>query len=125
MIKIMVVDDEQDVELLFRQRFRKEMRDGIVEFVFALSGDAAMKYLESVSPPDVVCILSDINMPGMTGIELLKMVKEKFPHLKVCMITAYGDDQNFKTAMACGAAEYFTKPLDFEKLHKEMFPVTA
>jgi YesN/AraC family two-component response regulator len=123
MIKILVVDDEQDVELLFRQRFRKDMREGRVEFVFALSGDQAMKYLESVTPPDVVCILSDINMPGMTGLELLKAVKERFPDLKVCMITAYGDDHNFKTAMAYGAAEYFTKPLDFEKLQKEMFAV--
>jgi YesN/AraC family two-component response regulator len=121
MIKILVVDDEQDVELLFRQRFRKDMREGRVEFVFALSGDLALKYLESVTPPDVVCILSDINMPGMTGLELLKAVKERFPDLKVCMITAYGDDHNFKTAMAYGAAEYFTKPLDFEKLQKEMY----
>ncbi len=121
----MVVDDEQDVEFLFRQRFRKEVRDGLLELVFALSGDDAMKYLESVTPLDVVCILSDINMPGMTGIELLKMVKEKFPHLKVCMITAYGDDHNFKTAMAYGAAEYFTKPIDFEKLQKEMFAVAV
>ena len=117
----MVVDDERDVELLFRGRFRKEMKEGLVEFIFTLSGDDAMKYLKSVSPPDVVLILSDINMPGMTGIELLKMVKENFPHLKVCMITAYGDEHNFKSAMAYGAAEYFTKPLDFEKLKKEMF----
>jgi len=103
-----------------------EKKSGMVLWlVFALSGEDAMKYLQSISPPDVVCILSDINMPGMTGIDLLKMVKEKFPHLKVCMITAYGDDQNFKTAMAYGAAEYFTKPLDFEKLQKEMFAVTA
>jgi two-component system, response regulator, stage 0 sporulation protein F len=121
MMKIMVVDDEQDVALLFRQRFRKEVKEGLVEFVFTFSGDDALKYLSSISPPDVVLILSDINMPGMTGIELLKMVKERFPHLKVCMITAYSDEHNFKTAMAYGAAEYFTKPLDFEKLRKEMF----
>jgi two-component system response regulator (stage 0 sporulation protein F) len=125
MMKIMVVDDEQDVALLFRQRFRKEIKEGSVEFVFTFSGDDAMKYLGSISPPDVVLILSDINMPGMTGIELLKMVKERFPHLKVCMITAYGDEHNFKTAMAYGAAEYFTKPLDFEKLRKEMFAISA
>ena len=125
MMKIMVVDDEQDVALLFRQRFRKEVKEGLVEFVFALSGDEAMRYLKSFSPPDVVLILSDINMPGMTGIELLKIVKENFPFLKVCMITAYGDEHNFKTAMAYGAAEYFTKPLDFEKLKKEMFAATA
>ncbi len=125
MMKFLVVDDEQDVELLFRQRFRKEVRDGLMELVFAFSGDEALNYLQSVTPPDVVCILSDINMPGMTGLELLKAVKEKFPYLKVCMITAYGDDHNFKTAMAYGAAEYFTKPLDFEKLQKEMFAVSA
>jgi len=125
MMKIMVVDDEQDVAFLFKQRFRKEVREGLVEFVFALSGDEAFKYLKSFTPPDVVLILSDINMPGMTGIELLKMVKENFPQLKVCMITAYGDEHNFKTAMAYGAAEYFTKPIDFEKLKKEMFPAMA
>ena len=120
-MKIMVVDDEQDVEILFRQRFRKEIKEGRIEFVFTFSGDDAVRYLQSLKPFDVVLILSDINMPGMTGLELLKIVKEQYPHLKVCMITAYGDEQNFKTAMAYGAAEYYTKPLDFEKLRKEMF----
>lgn len=117
----MVVDDEHDVELLFRQRFRKELKEGTVNFVFSFSGDEAVQYLKSLEPQDVVLILSDINMPGMNGIELLKAVKQDYPQLKVCMITAYGDEQNFKSAMAYGAAEYFTKPIDFDKLKQEMF----
>jgi len=120
-MKVMVVDDERDVELLFRQRFRKELREGIVEFYFAFSGDEALDFLHSLKTPDIVLILSDINMPGMTGLELLKTVKTDFAHLRVCMITAYSDERNYKTAMDYGADEYLTKPLDFEKLKKDVF----
>ncbi|HTK82078.1 MAG TPA: response regulator [Bacteroidota bacterium] len=122
-MKILIVDDEQDVEFLFRQRFRKELREGLLEFHFAHSGADALSYLTSLTPLDIMFILSDINMPGMTGLEMLKNVKEKFPHLKVCMITAYGDDQNYKTAMEYGAEKYLTKPIDFEKLRKEVLAV--
>jgi YesN/AraC family two-component response regulator len=119
-MKVMVVDDERDVEFLFRQRFRKEIREGTIEFFFAFSGDEALAYLRSLAAPDVVLVLSDINMPGMTGLELLKLVKEDFSHLRVCMITAYSDETNYKTAMQFGAEEYLTKPLDFDKLKKEV-----
>ena len=119
-MKLLIVDDEHDVEFLFRQRFRRELRDGRLEFHFAFSGEEALSYLKNLSPLDIMFILSDINMPGMTGLELLKNVKGDFPHLKVCMITAYGDDQNYKTAMEYGAEKYFTKPIDFEKLRKEV-----
>jgi two-component system response regulator (stage 0 sporulation protein F) len=120
-MKIMIVDDERDVELLFRQQFRKEVRDGLVELCYAFSGEEALTYLRSLSPPDIVCILSDINMPGITGLELLKVVKEQFPDIRVSMITAYGDDHNFKTAMSTGAEHYFTKPIDFAQIKRNLF----
>ena len=117
---IMIVDDEKDVEILFRQQFRKEVRDGRVELCYAFSGEDALDYLQTVSPPDVVCILSDINMPGITGLDLLKVVKEKYPNIRVSMITAYGDEHNYNTAMSTGAENYFTKPIDFDKIKKEV-----
>lgn len=122
-MKILIVDDEQDVEFLFRQRFRKELREGTLEFHFAFSGDDALSYLKNLTPLDIVFILSDINMPGMTGLELLKSVKDQFPQLKVCMITAYNDEHNYKTAMEYGAEKYLTKPIDFDKLRKEVLVV--
>ena len=121
MMKVMIVDDEKDIEVLFRQRFRKEVKEGRVELCYAFSGDEALEMLSSVQPPDVVCILSDINMPGMTGLELLKIVKEKFPQIRVSIITAYGDEHNYKTAMKTGAEHYFTKPIDFELVKKDVF----
>jgi two-component system response regulator (stage 0 sporulation protein F) len=120
-MKIMVVDDERDVELLFRQQFRKETKEGLLEFCYAFSAEEALNYLKSFSPPDVVCILSDINMPGLTGLDLLRIVKEKYPNIRVSMITAYGDENNFNTAMSTGAEHYFTKPIDFGKIKKEVF----
>jgi two-component system response regulator (stage 0 sporulation protein F) len=124
-MKIMIVDDERDVEILFRQQFRKEVRDGRVELCYAFSGEEALDYLKTVSPPDVVCILSDINMPGITGIDLLKVVKEKYPGIRVSMITAYGDELNFKTAISAGAEHYFTKPIDFDQVKKDVLIQSA
>ena len=123
-MKIMIVDDERDVEILFRQQFRKEVRDGRVDLCYAFSGEEALEYLGSLSPPDVVCMLSDINMPGINGLELLKTVKEKYPQIRVSMITAYGDEQNFETAMSTGAEHYFTKPIDFVQIKKDMLNFT-
>jgi two-component system response regulator (stage 0 sporulation protein F) len=122
-MKIMIVDDEHDVEVLFRQQFRKEVRDGLIELCYAFSGEEALDYLRSLSPPDVVCILSDINMPGITGLELLKVVKEQFPQIRVSMITAYGDEANFKTAMSTGAEHYFTKPIDFSQIKRNLLNI--
>jgi len=119
-MKIMIVDDERDVEILFRQQFRKEVKDGKVELCYAFSGEEALLYLRTVNPPDVVCILSDINMPGITGLDLLKAVKEQYPNIRVSMITAYGDEVNFKTAMSTGAEHYFTKPIDFDQVKKDV-----
>ena len=121
MIKVMVVDDETDVEILFKQQFRKEVKQGLLELCYAFSGDEALTALTSVQPPDIVCILSDINMPGMTGLELLKIVKDRYPHIRVSMITAYGDENNLKTALSTGAEHYFTKPIDFLQVKKDVF----
>jgi CheY-like chemotaxis protein len=123
MIKIMVVDDERDVEPLFRQKFRKEMREGKIDFHFAFSGEEALEYMRTVSAADIVLILSDINMPGITGIELLKIIKEEYSHLKVFMITAYDDKEKYEKSFQYGAEEYLTKPIDFEKLKKEIFSI--
>nr|WP_255742349.1 response regulator [Belliella calami] len=120
MIKILIVDDEKDVELLFRQKFRKEVRAGEIELVFAFSGDEALMALESDNPPKVVYVFSDINMPGMTGLELLENVKSKFPDINVSMISAYGDTENYDKAIKSGAKEFFTKPIDFEEIKSEI-----
>jgi len=122
-MKFLVVDDEHDVEMLFRQKFRKEVRKGLVELEFAFSGAEALEILDSKQPPDVVYIFSDINMPGMTGFELLEQVKSKFPQIKVSMISAYGDGENYKRAIDSGAKEFFTKPIDFDSLKEEMYQI--
>lgn len=119
-MKFLVVDDEQDVEILFRQRFRKEIRQGQVELEFAFSGEEALNRVRSTEPPDVVYIFSDINMPGMSGLDLLEEVKAEYPHIHVSMISAYGDDENYKKAIKSGAKEFFTKPIDFDSLRKEV-----
>ncbi|HEY9652386.1 MAG TPA: response regulator [Coleofasciculaceae cyanobacterium] len=115
-MKIMVVDDEEDVQFLFRQKFRREIKAGKIEFYFAFSGQEALEYLQNQEKQCVVLILSDINMPGMNGLELLKIIKENFSQLKVFMITAYGDDENYRVAMEYGADNYLHKPVEFEKL---------
>lgn len=119
-MKFLVVDDEQDVEMLFRQKFRKELRRGEMELEFAFSGRQALDILGSMEPPDVVYVFSDINMPGMTGIELLETIKINYPHIQVSMISAYGDDENYRQAIASGAKEFFTKPIDFDSLKAEI-----
>ena len=116
-MKILVVDDEQDIQPLFKQRFRKEIRNGEMEFVFAYSGEEALDCLKKYHS-EAVLILSDINMPGMSGLELLKNIKQKYnqPPPVVMMITAYGDDDNYKKAMELGADDFITKPVDFNSL---------
>ena len=119
-MRILVVDDEKDVELLFKQKFRREVKSKKLELVFAFSGQEALDFLGTNDPPKVVYIFSDINMPGMTGLELLDIVKEKYPKIKVSMISAYGDQQNYEKAIESGAKEFFTKPIDFVSLKKEI-----
>jgi CheY-like chemotaxis protein len=120
-MRLLVVDDEQDVQLLFQQRFRQELKAGKIEFQFAFSGEQALALLEQHGSANQVLILSDINMPGMTGIELLQHIKAKFPHLKVILVTAYGDENNYQSAMAHGADGYTTKPINFETLKQTIF----
>ena len=119
-MKILVVDDEKDVEMLFRQKFRKEIKTKNLELVFAFSGQEALGVLEKRNPPDVVYVFSDINMPGMTGLELLSKIKKKFPQINISMISAYGDSENYNKAMQSGAKEFFTKPIDFDSLKTEI-----
>ena len=120
-MKILVVDDERDIQTLFEQRFRKEIREKSLEFVFAFSGEDALTYLNG-HEHEAVLILSDINMPGMSGLELLGHIKQKYlkPPPMVMMITAYGDAENFKMAKELGADDFLTKPVDFTVL-KEKF----
>jgi two-component system, chemotaxis family, chemotaxis protein CheY len=120
-MKILVVDDEKDMQMLFEQRFRKEIRSGEAQFVFAFSGEEALSYLNR-HEHEVVLILSDINMPGMSGLELLKHIKEKHsqPPPVVMMITAYGDEDNFSRAMQLGADDFLTKPVDFVLLKEKL-----
>jgi len=119
-MRILVVDDEKDVEVLFRQKFRKELKSNSIELVFAFSGQEALEFLEKNIPPKIMYIFSDINMPGMTGLELLDIVKQRFPQIKVSMISAYGDKDNHDKAMASGAKEFFTKPINFDSLKEEV-----
>ena len=119
-MRILVVDDEKDVEILFRQKFRKELKSNSLELVFAFSGREALEFLEENIPPNIMYIFSDINMPGMTGLELLDIVKQRYPQIKVSMISAYGDKDNHDKAMASGAKEFFTKPIDFDSLKEEV-----
>ena len=120
-MKVLVVDDERDMKTLFEQRFRKEIRDKEIDFAFAFSGEEAMDYMLK-NNQEAVLILSDINMPGMSGLELLKLIKEKYetPPPVVMMITAYGDAANYNEAMKLGADDFLTKPLDFSLLKEKL-----
>jgi len=120
-MKILVVDDEQDVKTLFEQRFRKEIKSGQVEFAFAFSGEDALVQLNSWEH-EAMLILSDINMPGMSGLQLLENVKKKYmkPPPVVMMITAYGDSENHRIAEELGADDFLTKPVDFTALKQKL-----
>lgn len=124
-MKILVVDDEADVQPLFLQRFRKELKNHELEFEFALSGEAALEYLRGKSS-EVILILSDINMPGMSGIDLLAQIRHDYlnPAPVVMMITAYGDEENHRQAMQNGANDFLTKPLDFNVLKEKLKHLT-
>ena len=120
-MKILVVDDEKDIQPLFEQRFRREIRSGEFEFVFAYSGEEALVCLADYQH-EAVLILSDINMPGMSGLELLNTIKQRHhePPPVVMMITAYGDSENYNKAMELGADDFLTKPVDFIELKEKI-----
>jgi CheY-like chemotaxis protein len=119
-VSILVVDDEPDVAELFRQRFRREVRQGTYAMHFAVSGEQALERLADGIEPQLIVILSDINMPGMDGLTLLGEVKQRFPDLPVMMVTAYGDDDRRLRANELGAFDFITKPVDFDFLKQHL-----
>ena len=122
-VRVLVVDDEPDVEALFRQQFRREVREGLYTLDFALSALAALAILDDASGEKIILLVSDINMPGMSGLDLLPIVKTRRPDLPVFMISAYGDADTVATALARGADEFLTKPVDFPKLKQDIMAV--
>ena len=119
-VSILVVDDEADVADLFRQRFRREVREGTYVMHFANSGGMALEQLTMGVEPTLIVILSDINMPGIDGLILLGEIRQRFPDLPVIMVTAYGDDERRRRASDLGAFEFLTKPVDFDHLRAQL-----
>ena len=117
---IVVVDDEPDVERMFRQQFRRDLRSGRFVMEFALSAPAALEQVKAIPDPSLILILSDINMPGMSGLEMLPRVRELRPDVPVIMITAYGDPETRRKAIEGGATGLLTKPIDFVLLRQEI-----
>src|SRR4029077_16895061 len=122
-IRLLVVDDEPDTETLFRQQFRREVREGLYTLDFALSGKAALDILDGHIGEAIILLVSDINMPGMTGLELLTVVRQRRSDLPVFMISAYGDQDTIATALARGADRFLPKPVDFPKLKQDIMAV--
>ena len=119
-ILVLVVDDEPDVEALFRQQFRRDLRAERFVMDFASSAAGALARIKETIEQSLILILSDINMPGMTGLEMLPKVKEIRPDVPVIMITAYGDAETKRKAIAGGATDLLTKPIDFDLLREEI-----
>jgi CheY-like chemotaxis protein len=119
-LSILIVDDERDVAELFRQRFRREVRQGLYVLHFAGSGEEALERLDTGIRPELIVILSDINMPGMDGLALLREIKTRWADLPVMMVTAYGDDERRRRADEYGALEFITKPVDFDLLKEQL-----
>jgi CheY-like chemotaxis protein len=119
-VSILVVDDETDVAELYRQQFRREARQGTYVLHFAYSGEEALDKLAAGIEPQLIVILSDINMPVMDGLELLREIKTRRPDLPVMMVTAYGDDERRRLASEYGAVEFITKPVDFNLLKTQL-----
>lgn len=119
-VSILVVDDETDVAALFRQHFRREVRQGLYVLHFAYAAEEALEKLDNGIEPQLIVILSDINMPGMDGLALLREIKRRRPELTVMMVTAYGDDERRRRADEYGAAEFISKPVDFAFLKQQL-----
>ena len=115
-MRILVVDDEEDVNFLFRQKFRREIKSGEYSFSFAHNALDGLKFLDELEPFDVFLVLSDINMPGMSGLEMVKEINIRRPDLTVFMVSAYDDNENHKASVENGASGFLTKPVDFDAL---------
>ena len=124
-VSFLVVDDEPDVGELFRQRFRQEIRKGEYVLHFARSGDEALRQLSAGIHPELIVVLSDINMPGMDGLELLRRVKQEWHHVPVVMVTAYGDDTRRRAAVEFGAVDFLAKPVNFDELKQRLSEIKA
>jgi CheY-like chemotaxis protein len=122
-VRMLVVDDEPDVGALFRQQFRREIREGLYTLDFALSALAALAILDDASGEKIILLVSDINMPGMSGLDLIAEVKVRRPDLPVFMISDYSGAERAKTALARGADGFLTKPIDFQKLKQDIMTV--
>jgi CheY-like chemotaxis protein len=123
--RVPIVDDEPDVEVLFRQQFRREVRRGFYTLDFALSGKAALNILDGHVGEQIILLVSDINMPDMSGLELLSVVKRRRPDLPVFMISAYGDKATITAALERDANKFLTKPVDFSQLKSDVAAVIA
>jgi CheY-like chemotaxis protein len=117
---ILVVDDEPDIEPLFQQQFRRELRDGRFVMAFARSADEALARIESEIAHDIILVLSDVNMPGMNGLDLLATIKTKRPGIAVALVTAYGDAATARIARERGAEALYPKPIDFGALKADV-----
>ena len=124
-VSILIVDDEADVAELFRQQFRREVRQNLYVLHFASSGEDALAKLGEGIRPQLIVILSDINMPGMDGLTLLTEIKRRWPDLTVMMVTAYGDEERRRAAHAHGAADFIAKPVDFNVLKRQLEQLSA
>lgn len=124
-VSILVVDDEADVAELFRQRFRREVRQGFYVLHFAHSGEAALTMLDSGIRPELIVILSDINMPGMDGLTLLGEIKRRWSELPVMVVTAYGDEERRQIAGERGATHFLAKPVDFDFLKRQLLQLSG
>ncbi|MBN9413509.1 MAG: response regulator [Candidatus Paracaedimonas acanthamoebae] len=118
MHKILMVDDEPDLDILIQQGFRKEIRDGIYSFIFARHGAAALELIEK--NPDVKLVLTDLNMPEMNGLELLRRLKHQYSDVKVLILSAYGDQESRSVALSAGAVDFLTKPIVFSELQTKL-----
>ncbi len=120
MKRIIIVDNEQDMKYLFRRKFRKEIKAGEVEIIFFMSATEALSYLESPEKKYIDLIISDINLPIVNGLEMLKIIKEKYAQINVWMLTAHGYDENYTLAKQYGANDYLVKPVDFEEIKQKI-----
>src|SRR5215207_5387097 len=119
-VRVLVVDDETDVEMLFRQQFRRELREGRFVLDFAPSADEALAKVRAAEGATIILLVSDINMPGMSGLDLLPRIKAERPDLPVLMVTAYGDANTHRIATERGADGFLTKPINFASLRSEL-----